>query len=104
MAEAIIKFVLMGIGIIFTYILIPYIKSRIDAKKYDYLVEFVKYAVRSAEQLFTKEENKEKKKYVYDYILNKTNDIGLNLTEKDLNVLIEGIVNLVKHDRDYISE
>lgn len=104
MVNDIIKFILMGVSIIFTYVLIPYIKNHMDEKKYDKMVEFTEYAVRCAEQLFTEEENKEKKKYVYDYILKKSMNIGIKLDEKDLNVLIEGVVNLVKHDHNYISD
>ena len=104
MVDDVIKIILMGVGIVFTYILVPYIKNHMDEVKYNRLVEFVEFAVRSAEQIFTKEENKEKKKYVYHYILMKSSSLGLNISDEDLDILIEGIVNLIKHDGDYISE
>lgn len=97
--ELIIRIVITIIGLLFTYVIVPYIKNKIDQDKLNKLQQYIEYAVRYAEQLYTESQNKEKKEYVYNYILHKANEIGLhNLTEEDLDIMVEGVVNLVKHD------
>lgn len=76
---------------------IPWIKEKIGVVKFNKLVEYTELAVRSAEQLFDEEQWKEKKLYVTVYIKELCNDVfKLSLTDKDIDVLIEGIVNEVK--------
>lgn len=84
------------IGILITGYLIPWIKAKIGENKYNTIVEYTELAVRSAEQLYTPEEWKEKKQYVLNYITNKAKEIGLDLTAIDIENIIEGIVNSVK--------
>lgn len=93
----IIRAVLAILSVIITTVIVPYIKERIGQDKYDKLVEYTKYAVRCAEQMFTPEQWEEKKQYVSKYITEKANDIGIGLNEQDIDLLIEGVVNLIKH-------
>ena len=95
------KAVFVCICSIFTYVIVPYIKSKLDDDKWEKLQSYTEYAVRCAEQMFTEEEWKQKKQYVTDYIYKKMIELGLNMGEKDVDILIEGIVNLIKHDSDY---
>lgn len=97
MWEIIFKSIIVAFCAVFSYVLVPYIKTKVDKSKMDALYICTEYAVRCAEQLFSIDEGKEKKKYVYNYILNKTKEIGLKLDENDLNVFIEGMVNLIKY-------
>ena len=83
------------LAIVSAYV-IPWIKSKVNQDKLDKIQQYAEYAVRYAEQVYTEDQFKEKKEYVYNYILNKVNDIGINMTENDVDVLVEGIVNLVK--------
>ena len=94
--EMIIKFIATVIGAILTAFVIPWIRQKIDEGKLDKLIEFTEIAVRYAEQVYTPDQWREKKQAVYEYILQKANDIGLGLDEKDINLLVEGIVNEVK--------
>lgn len=70
---------------------------KIDDSKYEKLFVYIEYAVRSAEQLYKIEESKEKKKYVYNYILDKAKEFGLDLNPDDVDLLVEGFVNEIKH-------
>lgn len=71
---------------------------KVNDSKYETLLTYIEYAVRSAEQLYKIEESKEKKKYVYNYILEKSKEFGLDLNPDDIDLLIEGVVNEVKHN------
>ena len=93
----IIKSVLAILSVVITTVIVPYIKERIGQDKYNKLVEYTKYAVRCAEQIYTPEEWEKKKEYVSQYITEKANDLGIGLNEQDIDLLIEGVVNLIKH-------
>lgn len=93
----ILRCLIMLIATAITTVLIPYIRGRIGEDKWNRLQEYIIYAVRCAEQLYTPEENEEKKQYVYKYIIDKAYEIGLSLTEEDIDLLIEGVVNEIKH-------
>ena len=97
MVTIIIKSVLAVLSVFITTVLVPYIKERIGNDKYNKLVEYTKYAVRCAEQIYTPEEWEKKKQYVSQYITEKANDMGIGLNEQDIDLLIEGVVNLIKH-------
>lgn len=97
MITVIVKAVLAILSVFITTVLVPYIKERIGNDKYNKLVEYTKYAVRCAEQIYTPEQWEEKKKYVSQYITEKANDMGIGLNEQDIDLLIEGVVNLIKH-------
>lgn len=97
MITVIVKAVLAILSVFITTVLVPYIKERIGEAKYYKLVEYTKYAVRCAEQIYTPEEWEKKKQYVSQYITEKANDMGIGLNEQDIDLLIEGVVNLIKH-------
>lgn len=93
--DTIVKFIIMVICIVFTYVIVPLIKERTGEVKFAKLVDYTEYAVRAMEQ--TNKTNEEKKELVYGYILSKANSLGIGLKEDDVDQLVEGIVNLVKH-------
>lgn len=97
MITVIIKAVLAILSVFITTVVIPFIKEKLGEAKYNQLVEYTKYAVRCAEQLYTPEEWEKKKQYVFQYITEKANDMGIGLNEQDIDLLIEGVVNLIKH-------
>ncbi len=97
MITVIIKALVAVLSVLITSVVIPYIKGKIGENKYNEIKYYVEYAVRCAEQLYTPEQWQEKKAYVKAYILRKAADLGINMTEEDLDILIEGIVNEVKH-------
>lgn len=80
-----------------TRYLIPWIRANMSAKDLEKLTYWVRFAVRCADQLFTPEEWQQKKEYVLNYIISMAAKIGLDLTEQDINVLIEAAVNEIHH-------
>lgn len=84
------------LAVIITSYLIPWIKSKISAEKYATIQEYCELAVRSAEMLYTEEEWKQKKDYVLSCVTAKLHEIGLELSELEINAIIEGFVQAVK--------
>ena len=80
---------------------IPYLRNKIGADKMQLLEQFVEAAVRAAEQLYKPEEWKLKKDYVTQLVTEKANDLGIGLNEAEIDAVIEGIVNYVKHNKAY---
>lgn len=95
--EELMKAIFAIVAVIITSVIVPYLKNRTANSKYDKLLIYIEYAVRSAEQLYKINESKEKKQYVYNYILEKSNELGVGLREDDIDLLVEGVVNLVKY-------
>ena len=91
-----LKCLIMILATAITTVMIPYIKSRIGEEKWQKLQDYTAYAVRYAEQMYTPDQWQAKKEYVYNYVLQKANDLGIGLDERDIDLLVEGVVNLIK--------
>lgn len=76
------------IGAIITRYLIPWIKGKLDDRKYAMFLSLVRTGVFAAEQIFTSEQWKEKKQYVVDLL--KENGYTVDTTAVD--ALIEATV------------
>lgn len=82
-----------------TGLLIPYLRTKIDSAKLKELDYYISMAVRCAEQLYTPDQWKEKKAYVTQYVTDVINNLlKLKLTPEEIDALIEGAVNQIKHD------
>ncbi len=81
--------------------LIPWLKTKISEEKLEELEKFCEQAVRAAEQLYTPKEYKLKKAYVLSLINEQIEKLGLGLNEAEIDAIIEGIVNYVKHNKEY---
>ena len=84
-------------GALVSAYVIPWIKNNISSKDLETITFWVRFAVRCADQLFTPEQWEQKKQSVLDYIIDKANELGIKLTEQDINVLIESAVNALHH-------
>ena len=91
--EAILTIVL---ALVSAYV-IPWIRTKIGQDKMDQLTCFIDLAVHAAGQLYTPEEWERKKEYVLQLAADKALQLGLGVTEDQLDAIIEGIVNAVKH-------
>ncbi len=100
--ELIIKSLITLIFAIWTGIIIPYIRSKIDEKKWEKMEKYAEVGVRTAEQLF--EQNQVKREWVYEYLIKKANEVNIELTEQDISNLVEYTVNLVKYGQPYTRE
>ncbi len=78
---------------------IPFLKNKIGTDKMQLLQEFAEACVRAAEQIYTKEDWKLKKDYVTKLVTEKATDLGIGLNEAEIDAVIEGIVNFVKHNK-----
>ena len=89
--------VLTIVGALISAYVIPFIKSKMTEADMQRLVEFVKIAVRCANQIFTPEQWAEKKEYVLNLVKEfvETN-LKIKLTDEQIDAIIEGIVNLIK--------
>ena len=79
--------------------LIPWLKTKISEEKLKELEKFCEQAVRAAEQLYKPEEWKLKKDYVTQLVTEKANSLGIGLNEAEIDAVIEGVVNYVKHNK-----
>lgn len=100
--ELLVKIVLAIIsicGALVTAYVIPFIKSKISSTELNKLFEYVKIAVRCAEQIYTVEQWQEKKEYVMNYVMNIMNEkLHIELSYDQIDTIVEGIVNEVKHN------
>lgn len=85
----------IAILLVTTYV-IPWIKGKIGEDKYNLIDSYTELTVRSAEQLYESDQWREKKLYVYECISEKLAEIGLELSDTEINNIIEGWVNAVK--------
>ena len=99
-----IELLLTVIALLISAYLIPYLKNKIGADKLQLLQKFVEAAVRAAEQMYETEEWKLNKDYVTRFITAKVEELGLELSEADIDAIIEGIVNYVKHNKTYEAQ
>ena len=97
MITKITESVLTVVVILVSAYVIPWLKTKIKSDKLDQLKIFCEQAVRSAEQMFLPEQSEEKKQYVLNLINEQVAKLGLGLDEAEVNAIIEGIVNYVKH-------
>lgn len=80
-----------------TVMVVPYIQTKITASQMEKLNWYIQTAVRCAEQIYTVEQWREKKKYVMDKALKFLNDtLHLTLSEEDVDLIVEGVVNEIK--------
>lgn len=80
-------------GVCGAYI-IPAIKQNVNTSKFDSIVEWIKIAVAAAEQVVEgKGMGAEKKAKVVEFIKTKITELGIEISDEDLDALIEAAVN-----------
>lgn len=85
------------LGIVLTYILIPYLKEKIGNEKLSKYKKWALYAVQCAEMIFSEQGmGKTKKEYVISFLNNMFNKNKVVITEEQLNILIESCVKEMK--------
>ena len=76
------------IGAIITRYVIPWIKDKLDDNQYEIFKTLVRTGVYAAEQLYSSEQWKEKKKYVLDLLV----ENGYEIDSTAVDALIEATV------------
>lgn len=91
-----VKALAVVLGLVFTMVIKPAIETYVGKDVIDEFSNYVRIAIRCAEQIFTPEQWAEKKNYVYNYAINKAKEMGVELSDTDIDILIEGFVNEIK--------
>lgn len=95
--EILVKALGVIMSLVITFVIKPYIDSKVSATEQAKLENYIKTGVRCAEQIFTPEQWAEKKQYVIDYVAGLLgNVVKLDLTPEEIDSLIEGFVYEVK--------
>lgn len=86
------------IAIVSAY-LVPYLQTKFTYEQLEHFKKFVEIMVRCAEQIYTPDQWQQKKEYVMQMALDYVNkNLRINLDERQIDALIEGIVNDIKHN------
>lgn len=81
------------LGVILTSFIVPYIKELIGNEKLEKYEYWVNMAVRAAEMMWTESgKGAEKKEYVVQFLTETFNKNKINITEEQMNLLIEAAV------------
>ena len=96
LVDLVVKLVLAIASVLITGYFIPWLKSKVDSTKYNDFLSLCKQCVEAANQLYTPEEWKEKKLYVLGIVANYAMDHNVNITNDEINAIIEGFVIAVK--------
>ena len=75
---------------------IPWLKTKVGEDRYVMIVDFAEIVVRSAEKIYTEQEWSEKKRYAVSLVTEKAKSIGLDISEAEINAIVEGAVHAVK--------
>ena len=99
LTKAIVSVVL----ILISAYLVPWLKTYIGDAKYQQILDMAETAVQAAEKKYTVEEWAQKKAYVVNMVSRKAKDIGIEIEEKEIDAIVEGMVYAIKdkkHDED----
>ena len=91
LTQIILAIITLIFGLITRYA-IPWIKAKLDERKYDVFIGLVRVGVFAAEQIFTSDQWKEKKQYVVDLL----KDNGYDVDSMAVDALIESTVKELK--------
>lgn len=85
-------------GALITAYVVPFIRSKIEANRLNALIDYVRVGVRCAEQIYSHDEWIKKKRYVMETVKDYINlYMHIEITDEQLDTIVEGIVNEVKH-------
>lgn len=92
LTEAIVTVVV----VLITAYVVPWLKGKIGENKYNQILIFAETCVRSAEKIYTPEEWAQKKRYAVEMVQKKAGELGITITQEEINAIIEGAVQAVK--------
>lgn len=94
--DLVFKYLLLAISMVITSFVIPWIKANVDSAKYNDFLNAVELFVESANQIYTVEQWKEKKKYVLNLVIEYADKHGVTISLNEIDAIIEGFVIAVK--------
>ncbi len=89
------------LAIMFTRVLVPYIKSITLTTEQEMVLSLVETAVRAAEQMIRESgQGKAKKAEVIKFVSRELSERGIHITEEQLDKLIESSVYILKQKQE----
>lgn len=82
-------------GILITYFVIPWIRTKIAAERLDTIESWAWNAVQAAEKIFPAGLNADKYDYAVTFIRDQAKKHGIVLDEDEVRTLIESVVNML---------
>ncbi len=102
--KLVVYLILVGVVLVVSGFVLPYIKQSIGAEKYNLIISYVEQAVNCAEQIFGGNgTGEQKKQYVIHMMQMILDKVGYKLTEEELNMIIESAVKAM-NDAKVINE
>lgn len=92
----IVKLVVMVLALVVSRYLIPWLKERISIGNLETAINWASRMVLYAQQVLTDSTGEEKKEIVIGSLRNLFKNKGINISEDELNVLIEAAVKEMK--------
>lgn len=93
--------------LLITSVLVPFVfktyKQNVSREKQETIEYWTDTAVRWAKQWMQTEEGQAKKKAVRDYLEVKLEQLGIELSLEDLDMIIEAVYERVKKEAEYIE-
>lgn len=87
-----LKLLIMILAAVLTRFVIPWIRQKTQNEKLQTMLNWTLQAVLAAEQVFTAKTGAERKKIVTNYMQNILMEKGINLSDGELDILIEAAV------------
>lgn len=88
----VLKLVVSACAILVTIYVIPFLKSKVDDKQWNDLLDIVEKSVLAAEQTIGAKNGTIKKSEVMAFVMDYISDKGLNLTKELIDQLVEAAV------------
>lgn len=96
MMDLIVKIVISIASVLITGYLIPYIRSKVTSTRYNDFLVLIEKCVESANQIYSPEQWRTKKNYVLNLVTTYARNHGVDITDEEIDALIEGFVIAVK--------
>ncbi len=79
-----------------TAVLVPWLKSKLNANQIGIIRQLATVAVYAAQQLYTAEETQKKKEYAIAYVKNELEKYNITFSEDAISTYIEGALKDIK--------
>lgn len=96
----IVQVIVIIVSILFVRFVIPLLKEKLNQKQYEQIKALVNDAVFAVEQLIGAGKGSEKKEEVITFVMNYIVAKGINITRKQVDILIESAVFVMNREKN----
>lgn len=96
----IVQVIVIICSILFVRFVIPLLKEKLNQKQYEQIKTLVNDAVFAVEQLIGAGKGSEKKEEVITFVMNYIAAKGINITRKQVDILIESAVFVMNREKN----